>query len=286
MYINTMRKLNKNDKGVASVIGALMVVLMLTFALTIITTKYVPTWMKDNEASHMKEISNQFANLKYTIDAQILNTQTLGNTETSVVMYAPIKLGSKGVAMLARETIGTLEMNTIDSNFTVSNDTTIFAKSMGNIRFLSNNRYFTEQDYIYENGAVIINQSTGHSMKIAPQFIIRNESYGFYMSFILVYIIGEKIALSSTDAEEIATQITSYQSKTYYWSGENITINITSEFKSSWEKYLNSTLQANSMQYSKDYNITYNEKNLIISLQNIKTLNIGVAGVNTKIQTG
>lgn len=279
------RNLKSDDKGVASVIGAFMVVLMFTIALTIVVTKYVPRWMEDNEALHMKEISNQFAELKFTIDAQILNTQTLGNSEATIMMHTPIKLGTEGVPILARETSGTLEINSIDNNFTVSNSTTIFAKSMGNIRYSSNNRYFTSQNYIYENGAVVINQSTGQTMKIGPQFVIRNESNGFYLSIVLVYLVGEKVVISGTDAEEIRTQLFSYQSKIYYWGSENITFAIKSNYKSSWENYFNNTMESNAMDYGEDYLLTSNNNGIIVTFYNIKTLNIGVAGVNTKLTT-
>lgn len=268
-------------------IGALMLVLMITIAMTLVVTKYVPRWMEDNEAEHMKEVSNQFAELKYTIDTQILKSQILDskNKETDVVMHIPIKLGTKGVPILARGSSSTLEINSYKNNFTVYNSTTIFARSMGNIRLSSNNRYFTPQDYIYENGAVIVNQSNGQIMKIAPQFSVKNESNGFSISIILIYIVGEKVVLSGTSGEEISTQIFSYQSKNYFWIRENISFAINSEYKLSWENYINGIFEKNSMKLGIDYEIVRNGGGIIFILHNIKTLNVGVAGVNTKIIT-
>jgi len=78
-----------NKKGQVGIIVAILVVTLLASVLITIQVYYIPKWMKEREAEHMDAVTNQFANLKYSLDLQaaertsspLTNTITLGSKE-------------------------------------------------------------------------------------------------------------------------------------------------------------------------------------------------------------
>jgi len=59
-----------NQCAVAGVIEALLMVALVAIILSFIQLYYVPEIMKDREADHMDQVSNQFSNLKSVIEIQ------------------------------------------------------------------------------------------------------------------------------------------------------------------------------------------------------------------------
>lgn len=85
---------NKNAQ--VGIIVAILVISLFVAVIVIIQVYYVPQWMKDKEADHMDTVTNQFANLKFSIDLQamsqadipITNSITLGSKELPYFMSA------------------------------------------------------------------------------------------------------------------------------------------------------------------------------------------------------
>ena len=77
-----------NNKAVAGVIEALLIVALVSIIISTIQLIYVPEIMKQKEADHMENIENQFSFLKAVIDIQSMEKKDVPITST-------ITLGSK-----------------------------------------------------------------------------------------------------------------------------------------------------------------------------------------------
>ncbi|RLF36540.1 MAG: hypothetical protein DRN03_03545, partial [Thermoplasmata archaeon] len=63
------------DKAVVGIVVAVLLLGLIVAVMTMINLTYVPKWLKEVEASHMREVQNQFADLKYAIDMLALVRQ-------------------------------------------------------------------------------------------------------------------------------------------------------------------------------------------------------------------
>lgn len=282
----------ENEDGVASVIGALMVVIIFTTSLTIFVYSYVPKWMEDNEAHHMRQVSNEFSNLKATIDTQILKAaisdgSNENDTINSISIHTPLPLGNKGIPIFASETNGNIAINSYENSFSLYNNSKTFVSSKGNIKFTSLNRFFIQQDYVYENGAIIISQKDQEFVKVPSQFEIENINGGIDVSILMVNLIGERAGLTGTNIEEVATQLSFYRKETYTLIKQSLFLNFTTQYTSAWQEFFNNSFKSEGLKINEDYSFNYeNSNSVVLIINNVKKLNVEIAGIKTRLTVG
>lgn len=79
----------RNDDGVSTVLGAVLVFGLLVFGLTIITSQYVPVWDKERERESMSRAAAELNDLKSDLDRMATNT-------TSAPVSIPLTLTRAG----------------------------------------------------------------------------------------------------------------------------------------------------------------------------------------------
>src|SRR4030042_2172596 len=77
----------RGQYAVAGVIEALLMVALVATIIGLIQTLYIPEVMKQREAEHMDEISNQFSYMKSMMDIQSI-------TQSDVPIFSVFTLGS------------------------------------------------------------------------------------------------------------------------------------------------------------------------------------------------
>ncbi len=129
---------------------------------------------------------------------------------------------------------------------------------LGIIRYQSDNAYFVDQTYVYEGGAVILEQTTGEAIISSPFFSARNCTTSHIINMSIVDIIGMagKTSASGYGTYYIRTNYSSYQD--YKALAKAITINITTNYPSAWGRYLNNTMNNSGIT---NFTINANEKN-------------------------
>jgi hypothetical protein len=221
--------------------------------LAMIFTVYIPTWAKTGEANHMESVESSFLDLKSTIEAQIADEDGVGTTRST-----RIKLGAEGGAVLGiGRTSGSLDFTNFGFNFEIynTNDTTdIYGRSYGKIFFRSDNIYFENQYFTYENGAVIVEQEGKTVLRAKPDFNIKYDELTGKTTIVItqIQLTGEGENLGGTNYHTIDTKLVQSigESHKLIWTeskgfpnGQNLTFNITTKFGNIWQDFLNDELE-------------------------------------------
>lgn len=224
-------KFIKRDKeGVASTVGTIVALLVFLTFLTLFTNTYIPIWMKENEKNHMDVVLNQFGDMKGKVDSLIVNAQVTGRP--TINMYQPLTLGSDGVPVFATATAGYVflkpggPLNQVESgvrqyfNFTLEGSTTprpFDQSGGGSVEFYGPNRYYVQQWYTYENGALLIYQLDGTAMRASPSLVFTKSTVdqSIDVQFDQVDIIGTNSSISGQGSGGVIIDLLYHDSQTY-----------------------------------------------------------------------
>ncbi len=167
----TNRKIFRNNRAVAGVIEALLMVALVATVIGLIQVLYIPQIMKQREADHMDEVSNQFSYMKAMIDIQ-------STTGSNVPIFSTITLGSRELPYLA-SIASTGDVSVImDSASRIEIDHANLTPPayLTSITYEANNHYFVPQSYILEGGGIIVSQPDGNVMRVDPTITVTNET--------------------------------------------------------------------------------------------------------------
>ncbi|MDG6218756.1 MAG: hypothetical protein QCI00_04885 [Candidatus Thermoplasmatota archaeon] len=272
---------NENE----AVVGIVVTVLLIGLAVSItvmINTVYVPHWTEELEAAHMNQVVNQFVSFKQHVDVQAM-------IEQNTALSSWFTLGSKELPILGSgRTFGRLTiiedsyMITIVSDEDDAADVIIRTESMN---FESGNSYFVSQNYIYENGALILQQGDANILIGKPNFFV--SSFGQNLSFTIFDIqspIGKRAA-SGYGITSVQTQVTEVD---FYEIVLVTDIIIQTNYPNSWIVAMNSTLkQLDSGFTTDDYTITSTDDSVTLSfIDEYPSLHVKEATIFTQITPG
>ncbi|MFE3845745.1 hypothetical protein ACFL1L_02655 [Thermoplasmatota archaeon] len=231
-------KITKSDEAVVGIIVAVLLIGLMLIVVSILQTVFIPNWMKQVEAEHMDEVSEQFAQLKFAIDLQtVLNVSNLP-------ISTPVTIGNKGFPILnSGQSFGDLTINEDATIFTIDNTSTPLIE-LGTIQYSSNNFYFLDQTYTYESGGIIITQDEGSIMTIKPSITMElDESNDLLINLTLINIsiTGNKYSASGFGTYPIRVEYNGIQ------ISENISefvtyINVSSSYPDAWYLFFRSPL--------------------------------------------
>ncbi len=251
-------KFVRNEEGVSNIVTSIMMLGVLMSILGMVMAVYLPLMAKGTEINHMEEISNTFIDLKGTIDRQIISND-IGTTLTT-----RIRLGEEGGQLLGvGRTSGDLEFTPhLSPGILYNTDSPldqdgrpldIYGSNRGVIKYTSNNVYYIDQEYIYENGAVIIEQRGRAVMRVRPNFIAtkNNITNTTSVTTTLISLDGSTTTRGGTESQTIETTLQIgteprlpflWGNGSIRWSGENITYEITTKYPDLWEQFFGEVL--------------------------------------------
>jgi len=257
------KKKRWDDQGVSATIGTIMSLLVFLTFLGMFTNQFLPVWMNDNESGHMAEVIGQFTSLKSTVDISISNYANSLVAPSSI--FVPVTLSAPGIPVFAASTAGimTLTPHMLTSRpwFNVSyvyigtgpdktpltlNETND-GGSGGALELYCPNRYYVEERVIYENGAVILNQSDGEFIIAGPQFLVENKAASGAPSIIVkltqISIAGNSMTIGGTGSKGVNANLQFADTSAYEnTAGSTLTFTIVTQHGLAWENYFNSTL--------------------------------------------
>lgn len=244
----------KNNDAVSVTIAIVLLLGLLVTIATIIHVTYVPQWKSSVEAEHMDEVCEDFADLKSNVD---LLAAIASDSEYSVSQN--IRMGGRSIPVISPgKSSATLKTNpqAHDLYITVDNYTTNFTfPDLGSIEFESNNLYEVDRKYIYENGALILEEMDRSTILLSPSIEFTKPDNG--IKSVTIRIINMSLdneSVSSSSIEKII--ITSESSSTQYSNfTSNVSLTITSDYATAWEAFLIS--RANDAGFnSSNYHVT------------------------------
>ncbi|MFQ5837925.1 MAG: hypothetical protein ACE5HJ_04000 [Thermoplasmata archaeon] len=251
MSLSKPRALKQDDSGVASTVGTIMALLVVLTFMSLIVNQYVPVWGKEAEASHMNTVLGQFGSFKSSVDTQVVSAQvsaTSGSTYIPTEAYSPIQLGTDGVPVFSSPTVGRLDGSGDEglwtAQFTYAIEGSVYTvnqSASGNVVLRVENRYHVPVTIAYEGGAIIVQQTGGEAVRVAPQFVVLNTTNGAEVALTLVQLIGSgNVAGSGT--EGIRSKLLGLDMQVFTSIQTSLWINHTTLFGPAWFRYLNSTL--------------------------------------------
>ncbi|MCI4373256.1 MAG: hypothetical protein L3K02_06415 [Thermoplasmata archaeon] len=214
------RRLHHNQRGVVSVVGTLLALLVFFTLFGIFLTQYLPLWMTDNESQFTAQAAYSFAQFKSNVDTQYQypagSPQTLGT---------PFVVSSQGIPLLAQPTQATLVFlpSTCPSGFyakgvagataanygqPVNSGLCVFSNvsfsngpggsgfysqhiATGTLEMLLPNRYFASQEFYFEDDGVIQSQAQGYQiMTVNPPLNVTYQAGNLTVTSSLLQLFG------------------------------------------------------------------------------------------------
>jgi hypothetical protein len=279
-----------------AVVGIVVTVLLIGLAVSVtvmVNTVYVPHWTEEQESAHMDQIANQFASFKQHVDLQAMIDQ-------KTALSSWFTLGSKELPILGSgRTFGRLAIIEDSYNITIlsnADDEAPVDITSSSLKFESGNSYFVSQNYIYQNGALILQQDDADILIGKPSFFVT--TYGKNLSFTIIDIhspIGKRTA-SGYGITSVQTQVPPSTLESEIDSYEIplvTTIIIHTDYPNSWTVALNSTLkQVDSGFPSEEYTITSTDDSVTLTFNDYNktprypTLHIKEVPIFTQISPG
>lgn len=277
----------REEEGTASVIGTLLAISILMSIISIIMTGYVPRWGEDKEAQHMKEVYAEFSRIKSNIDQQILDSK---NTDgPSITMYSPISLGMQTVPIFTASSSGNLGVNERLASWTIGNDSvTSIMSSTGILSYTSNNIYFDNIGYIYENGGLIAEQGGAAVMKVAPSYDVYKQNDELYIDFTLISLLGVTDSFGGSDIAGIMTRCSAYGEDEYHHTtGQNYTLTMVSAYRDQWYDHFSASLLSENLVKGAGGDFTIAKSGadtLVIEFIDVMHVRLGFAAVKTWLE--
>ncbi|HEY7587618.1 MAG TPA: hypothetical protein VIB49_02575 [Thermoplasmata archaeon] len=246
-----IRRLRRDERGVASTVGTIMALLVFLTFLSLIVNQYVPVWMKDSEAGHMNTALGQFGNLKGAIDLQILGAQMAQNAGTyflPTTTSVAVTLGVDGFPIFAAPTFGALSLSPDDGLWSVSFSYLLNGVTMQQSQTASGamdlnigNRYNMPQRVAYENGAVIRSQQDGQVVRTPNLFIVQKSGSNLTLAFELVSLYGTG-GRTGTATEVVNVKVLGTNVQVYKDVTSPVKIRHVSLYDLAWFNFMNTTL--------------------------------------------
>jgi len=177
----------RSESASSTVIGTVLLLGIIFSVFSIVWIGYIPEWKNDAESSHMEDIYKDMADLKSKTDmmsivlASKANSVYINSSEPSssspqLVISVPFHMGGGDIPIIGPiKSSGSLAVNKDRCIMSVSvypNTTNIasYFKSIncGTVTYNSQNRYYVDQIFSYEGGALVLEQDNQSVMTLYP----------------------------------------------------------------------------------------------------------------------
>lgn len=242
------RRLARDSRGVVSVVGTLLALLVFFALFGIFLTSYVPLWMNDNEAQFTNQVQASFADLQSNMNLQA----TLG---TAPVFSTPFVMASQGIPLLAQPTSGVMNFVPVSAGIFTNVSMTVGPgggkafwenDSLGTLRMTLQNRYYSPELFEMEDGAVIQSQGDTHQvMAFPPPLALNVSGTSVGVTVAIVQMVGNATQAISTGTIQVYSHFLTTQ--TYFSNGGgspfNAKFKLGTHYACAWQSYLNTTVR-------------------------------------------
>jgi hypothetical protein len=272
----------KNEDAVVGLITAILIVGLIVTVFASVQTIFVPQWMEENEAAHLREVKNQFMQLKFALDVQVYNPAS-----SEMKLTTPLTLGSEKIPyFLSEKSSGELGINDDGFHALITGNDSSFDRSLNTFYYQSQNSYYPDQRFTYEAGAIVLSQSEGYILASSPFFSLSQTDENLTVSWTMIDVLCNtgKTSAHGSSTCSILTQYVNNSETTIH----NVSsIQITTKYPLVWSRYLNNTLTSEELQYGEEYLIDIDNlqnDEIILEFNTEKQVNFVINKVNVSIQ--
>jgi hypothetical protein len=248
----------RSESASSTVVGAVLLLAIVISIFSVVRIGYIPEWKNDAEYSHMNDVWEDMADLKSKIDLMTIVLASDSNSPNNVTMNVPFHMGGGDVPLIGTiKSSGTLSVaNKKECNMTVTavSEEGNWNKTIpyGTVSYASQNRYYVNQNFIYEGGALILSQGERSSMMLYPSIRISRISVNEYNASIHLVEIDKSVyappdVISSNTG--CSLRITGEEFKPLYDSDKDssgnissFTLTVNTDNPEAWYQYLNETI--------------------------------------------
>jgi len=234
---------NHNEVGLSEVIGFILILGLVTAAMSIWLVYVVPVNGREDEIVQMTDVRDQFTNYKISLDSLWINSNDQSNVPLSyVTLSTSFNLGTGGgnaqvgglfmpmlkpiassASLAITDTGETLNVTTYSSTG-ISN----VQYDMNSLQYQSQNYYWIQQQYEYQDGGVFLTQENVTICRISPPISIVNNSdktLTVDLTPINLYGAGYIAGNGPVRVDTRLKSLQSIQNSKYY--GVNLSVNVT-----------------------------------------------------------
>lgn len=288
-----------NSESATAIALAGIILFALAFTVyAVIQVEYVPEWKTDAEYAHMNEVWGDMGEVKSNVDSLIILMGSDNSTaEAGISISVPLIMGGGELPVVGSlKSSGTLAVNEIphtveikimidDPNDTISPYNPTY--ECGTVTFHSNNRYYVDQLFWYENGALIFEQDDHFLMKYQPSFINFNRNAENESDIYInpVEILGSPNSISGNIWGSLKLSANGYEPELNLPTHENFSINISTKYPLAWVNYLDLTARNAGLSLNENYTLSSTEESVNFTyLAGNRTLNIHLRNATIKAE--
>ncbi len=294
----------RSESASSTVVGAVLLLAIIVMVFSVVRLGYIPEWKNDAEYSHMNDVWGDMTELKSKIDLMTIVMASDPDSSNSVTMNVPFHMGggdvpligtikSSGTLSVANNLERTMKITTV-SNETNPNSTVIH---YGTVSYASQNRYYVDQNFIYEGGALILSQGEQSSMMLYPSIRFSKVHANDYDVSIHAAEITKSVY---TPADVISSntgcslRLTGEKFVPLYDSDDHdnvsaFTLTINTDYPDAWYLYLKETMEDARIK-DDDATLTKNGNNVSLTFPSVssgKSLNrLYVSKTRVRAETG
>lgn len=255
-----------SESAAATVIAAVLLLSIIFTIFAIVRIGYVPEWETNAEKIHMNVVQKDMVELKSSIDMIVRSMGSPDYPSQAYPVTVPFSLAGGEIPILEpSKSSGALSINTEPCHITITRNSPITGSpqilanlALGGVTYYSNNKQYVDQDYRYENGALILRQGNKSLMRQTPTFIIYENKEGNYDVLIqTINIVGDnKTFFSNTDTSLRLKGIKFESNPTIEGEYiESFSCIITTRYPDAWKSYLEETAKEAGLTYPEDYSL-------------------------------
>lgn len=292
-----------SDSAISVAIGAVMLLAILVIFITNIQVYYVPQWIEDAEYAHMSNVLEDMSGFKCGMDFISMGMEI--DPEARIVLNSPIRMGGGYIPVIRHmKSGGTLNFEpdgcklSVDilanASYTGNLTNESFSRTLecGAISYKSENIYYLDQLFCYENGALILVQDNRSLMELPPEITLNKTSGTTNLtsgtaSDILnlcinaISIDSSSFTLSSSSLKNL--RMLSGSRKTLYnikgresfYNISSVSLTIFTDYPKAWETYFNEIAKEANCQ-NIDYTCASNNSAVVFSLHPDEKLEVNL----------
>ncbi len=248
-----------NDRGDAVIVTT---VLLMSIALSFggsMLMDYGEVVGKEDEMTHVASIQDSFVRLRTSMYS------LLEGEDTSATIITRISLGTYGNPYLTvSRASGTLEIDPTNEHFSVSivlkdasGTETVLNSIKGSIGYRTNNYYFHDQKYIFQSGAILLQEYQCNTMTSYPGFSISSFGSDWGVDMDIYGLTSNAQVISGFESIPLLVTMDGHSSiKRDMGAGEEMSIRINGVGEEAWSLFYRTKMTESGLTENVDYRIT------------------------------